>query len=247
MRLVPSGTFLMGSNDQFVQNAVRMCRESGGNDPCVYSEFSNELPEHAVDVDAFYMDVTEVTNARYRACVDAGDCAAPSNRRYFNAPQYDNFPVVYVSWYDARQYCLSVGERLPTEAEWEKAALSNDSRPFPWGHVWDPARTNSEEQGGNRLRPAGQFPSGASPFGILDLSGNVWEWVSDWYDPLYYQDSPIDNPQGPPEGSDKVLRGGGFSNFVHYVRTTNRGFEPPGSSSTYRGFRCAVSASQVGN
>lgn len=245
MRLVPAGVFLMGSTQQGVDNAVRLCRDSGANDPCSPGEFSNEMPEHAVTLDAFYMDVTEITNAQYRACVVAGDCAAPANQQYYGASRYDDFPVVHVSWYDANSYCQAMGERLPTEAEWEKAARGDDARLFPWGPAWDATRANTEERGGDRLQPVGQYPSGASPYGILDLSGSVWEWVSDWFDPAYYAISPAENPAGPAAGADKILRGGSFSNHVHYARATNRGFEAPNTASTYRGFRCVISAAGV--
>lgn len=240
MNLIPAGTFIMGSNEQFVLSAVRWCEESGSNDPCLRSEYENELPYHEVTLDAFYMDVTEVTNAHYRVCVEAGDCTPPADRRFFDDPQYEDYPVVFVTWHDARKYCEAMDERLPTEAQWERAATGQGWIAFPWGEAWDPTLANTEEQGGNSLQPVGQYPGGASPFGILDMSGNAWEWVADWYDPQYYQSSPQHNPLGPPAGSDKVLRGGGFSSHFYYARTTNRGFAPPDSSSIYRGFRCVL-------
>lgn len=241
MHLVPAGELWMGSNLQFIGYAVRQCRDSGADDTCEESEFISEAPDHGVILDAFYMDETEVTNGQYRTCVDAGACTPPADPRFYDDPAYDRHPVVFVTWHDARTYCDHYDKRLPTEAEWERAARGVGYQQFPWGDEWEPARANTQEQGSGSLQPVGQYPDGASPFGILDLSGNAWEWVNDWYDAAYYEYSPQDNPLGPPSGSEKVLRGGGFSSHLHYARAANRGAADPNTNSIFRGFRCVQS------
>lgn len=243
MNLIPTGQLWMGSNLQFIQYAVRQCEASSADDGCDESDFINEAPDHGVEIDAFYMDISEVTNHLYRHCVDHGPCTPPTDLRFFDDDQYRFHPVVFVTWHDARTYCEYARKRLPTEAEWERAARGPGFQQFPWGDEWDPSRANTQEEGPGALQPVGQYPDGASPFGILDMSGNAWEWVNDWYDADYYQYSPQDNPLGPPSGSEKVLRGGGFGSYLHYARTANRGSAAPDTSSLFRGFRCAMSAS----
>lgn len=252
MYLVPAGDFLMGSTESQVEYAVGVCSQSGANDPCGYNEFSNELPQHTVYLSAYYMDATEVTNDQYRNCVRAGACATPHDgaglyrpATYFNATSYGDYPVVRVTWYDARDYCFWVNERLPTEAEWEKAARGPTGLLFPWGNTWDASLVNTQEGGGDRLHPVASYPQGVSPYGLFDLSGSVWEWVQDWFSDSFYGISSASDPSGPSNGTRKVLRGGSFSNHVHYARSANRGLETPDSSSAYRGFRCVVDAAEV--
>jgi formylglycine-generating enzyme required for sulfatase activity len=195
------------------------------------------------------MDETEITNHQFKVCVAAGGCDSPVSgdgryRRseYYDKPEFANYPVVWMSWFDARDYCQWVGERLPTEAEWEKAARGEDGRIYPWGNTFDAARANTQDNGDERLRPVGQYSLGVSPYGIYDLVGNVWEYVEDWFDPDYYSISPYRDPTGPPSSPDgeKVLRGGSYANLLHYNRTAIRGFVPANSRTQFRGFRCVI-------
>jgi serine/threonine-protein kinase len=251
MRLVPAGEFTMGSTSDDVLQAVSLCRVNPDGDSCAQSEFTSEMPQHVVYVSAFYMDVTEITNSQYRACANAGGCDPPDEgsgqyRRseYFDRSQYANYPVVWVSWFDARDYCTWAGERLPTEAEWEKAARGTDARIYPWGNVFSSDRANTQDRGSEAILQVGQFGSGASPYGILDLAGNVWEYVEDWLDPDYYHVSPARDPHGPsssPSGR-RVLRSGSYANFQHYARVVNRGAVTPDSSTQFRGIRCVLDA-----
>jgi formylglycine-generating enzyme required for sulfatase activity len=175
MVYVPEGEFLMGS-------------PSGqGND--------DEHPQHTVYLDAFWIDQTEVTNAQYRKCLEAGVCRKPVcwDNSDYNAPDQ---PVVCVSWGDARTYCEWAGVRLPSEAEWEKAARGTDGRVYPWGNEAPICERANYAVCVGKAASAGSYPAGVSPYGALDMAGNVWEWVADWYAGNYYSRSPARNPQG---------------------------------------------------
>jgi formylglycine-generating enzyme required for sulfatase activity len=244
MVYIPAGEFTMGSDD---------------GEP-------DEGPAHEVYLDAYWMDLTEITNAMYALCVETGGCDPPletssyTHVNYFGNPLFADYPVIFVNWSMADAYCQWAGARLPTEAEWEKAVRSEDARLYPWGEEWDVRaykrlnfadKNNSEmasdlisDDGYRDTAPVGSYPTGKSPYGIYDLAGNVWEWVVDWYDPLYYNDSPQDNPTGPTEQTEEIsmrsMRGGGWvaanENVFH---TFNRhGVEPENFSSSI-GFRCA--------
>lgn len=230
---VPAGDFLMGSTNANV---------SGDRD---------EKPQHKVYLDAFLMDRTEVTNAMYAKCVAAGACKAPSNissstrSKYYDDTQYANYPVIYVSWDAAQAYCKWAGGRLPTEAEWEKAARgpstgSGDGRTFPWGNERPDAQRSNFDGNVGDTTPVGAYPAGASPYGALDMAGNVWEWVADWYQ--YYASASARNPQGPSSGQYRVLRGGSWDDDWGFVRAANREWwSGPNDGVFYIGFRCARS------
>jgi formylglycine-generating enzyme required for sulfatase activity/predicted Ser/Thr protein kinase len=217
---VPAGEFTMGSNE--------------GE--------SDEQPVHTVYLDAFYIDKTEVTNTQYRACVEAGSCDAPSDTIYCDDADYAQHPVVYVNWNDADAYCRWAGKRLPSEAEWEKAARGTDGRTYPWGEGVDCDHAQYRGCGGQTV-PVGSRPKGASPYGTLDMAGNVYEWVADWYGEDYYSRSPGRNPSGPDFGEYRVLRGGSWISVPDDVRGANRAWYVPVSRFNGRGFRCARGSS----
>jgi formylglycine-generating enzyme required for sulfatase activity len=230
---VPAGEFLMGSTET----------DSLANE--------DEKPQHRVYLDAFWIDKTEITNVQYQLCVAAGTCPPPrSQGKRFDA---DHQPVVGVDWLQAVAYCQWSGGRLPTEAEWEKAARGTDGRIYPWGNEFDGSRLNfcdvncmadwkdrRVDDGYRFTAPVGSFPAGASPYGVLDMSGNVWEWTADWYAVDYYSRSAYENPTGPVSGQQRVVRGGSWYYYGKNLRVVNRHRDSP----TYRydniGFRCVM-------
>jgi formylglycine-generating enzyme required for sulfatase activity len=239
MRLVPAGEFTMGSK---AEDTLAECQKYYNN--CQLDWFKDEEPPHQVYLDAFYMDMYEVTNAAYRACVSAGVCTPPHDTRfiYYGNSQYDNYPVIYVDWEQAKTYCEWRGGSLPTEAQWEKAARGTDGRTYPWGEGISCNRANYYGCKGDTTE-VGSYESGKSPYGIYDLAGNVWEWVADWYDPNYYAHSPSSNPLGPSSGQYRVLRGGSWSDYDFNVRSANRYIDTPVNFISIVGFRCARSIS----
>ncbi len=209
---------------------------------------ADEQPVHTVYLDAYWMDRTEVTNEMYNLCVQAGACLRPlkfhSNTHsgyYFDA-QYANYPVIALKWSSAETYCAWAGRRLPTEAEWEKAARGTDGRTYPWG--------NGSPSSGllNFNNPAGDtedvesYAFGASPYGALNMAGNVTEWVADWYAADYYGSSPSSNPTGPALGDYRVLRGGSWYSNEYLVRSADRHWIEPDSREITIGFRCVLTA-----
>ena len=231
---VPAGTFPMGCDDG---NPTEECD-------------ANTQPVHTVYLDAYYIDLYEVTNGRYRDCVQAGACAAPSpgssatRTYYYGNYRYDGYPVLNVSWQDAANYCAWAGKRLPTEAEWEKAARgTSGAYVFPWGNATPTcSRANHKVAAGpcvGDTAPVGYYGSGASPYGVMDMAGSVWEWVSDWYGEDYYSNSPYRNPTGPAEGTEKVVRGGSWFEEARWIHTTVRISDLPTERYNRLGFRCA--------
>ncbi len=241
MLLVPEGEFTMGS-------------EAG---------YPDEVPVHPVWVDSFYIDRLEVTNRQYQDCVEAGACSPPRradcctedpNRAplwptYFGNPEYDNYPVIFITWFDANDFCTWRGARLATEAEWEKASRGDDARIYPWGNeepmpellnfTWLPGEFEVRPR--YATSPVGSYPKGASPYGVLDLAGNVYEWLWDRYDANYYEVSPYENPTGPDTGDFRLTRGGSFFNQAFRNRSANRNnaYIPASSFHFDGGARCA--------
>jgi formylglycine-generating enzyme required for sulfatase activity len=242
---------------------------------------TDEQPVHIVGLDAFWLDKTEVTNAMYGQCMQAGKCDEPNvlgsyedqkdSLPYFENPEFKDHPVAFVSWRDAKNYCTWAGRRLPTEAEWEKAArwdpISRQQRTYPWGNDFSCKLGNFDDEtlldasimpdttpncdGFSRSSPVGSFPEGISPYGALDMGGNVWEWVNDAFietDPFtntvnYYEISPAFNPPGvdPAISEYRVMRGGSWNLTFGFGRAAYRLWY--GLDDTYDGvgFRCAVS------
>ncbi|HSO13080.1 MAG TPA: formylglycine-generating enzyme family protein [Anaerolineales bacterium] len=220
------------------------------------SEFyDDEQPIHTVYLDAFWIDQTEVTVHMYSMCVEAGVCVEPENissftrLSYYGNSEFDNYPVIYVSWNMAKSYCEWVGRRLPTEAEWEKAARGTDGRTYPWGEKINCSLANywdGSDRCGNDTTKVGSYLGGASIYGALDMAGNVWEYVNDWYSETYYFNSPTSNPLGPESGQYRVVRGGSWFDWDDVVRSTFRSWVTPVggdySATDNQGFRCAISA-----
>lgn len=272
--LVPAGEFSMGISDALMESVLGICRSESYD--CPLAMFDGETPEHLVYLDAFKIDVYEVTNDKFavfvaetgyiteaevegRGMVEKGDdwqWLNGTDWRHPNGPDSDitalaEQPVVQISWNDANVYCEWAGGRLPTDAEWEKAARGTDGRLYPWGNDFrcDGANLDDEttidsfstrcDDGWARTAPVGSYEKGASPYGVQDMAGNVREWTSDWYAKSYYSVSPYRNPAGPSREEFKSTRGGSWFTDKTWARITDRRPFKPTYRSNFLGFRCA--------
>jgi formylglycine-generating enzyme required for sulfatase activity len=220
---IPAGEFLIGST-------------TGGN--------PDEMPQRRVTLDAFSIDKFETTVGRFAKFLQASGADAPEYWNMVNVQTDGEFPVVGVDWDQAQAYCKWAGKRLPTEAEWEKAARGTDGRMYPWGNTGQPQQMANLGKGGTfgygkSLTKVGNYESGKSPFGVYDMIGNVWEWVADWYDKSSYQGMPDKNPKGPEKGEQKVIRGGSWARVPLVSRAAARNRAAASSQTTSIGFRCA--------
>lgn len=228
MLFIPKGDFLMGS-----------LKGEGEKD---------EYPQHTVQLNAFWIDQTEVTNRMYRACVADGVCNEPrrsssfTREEYYGNPQYLDYPVVYVNWFDAGRYCRWAGKRLPSEAEWEKAARGSEGFIYPWGNIEPGTQHANYDLLVGDTTETGSYPAGASPYGALDMAGNVMEWVLDWYGE--YTTSPYKtyDPSGPENGAHRIARGGSYLFSPFLIRSAERYWVSPYYADDDLGFRCAFSA-----
>lgn len=226
MVLIPVGEFMMGSQD---------------GDPGVQD---HERPVHSVYLDAYYIDQYEVTTARYAKFFNETNRRQPEYWSANVVSAHASKPVVGVDWNDAVAYCAWAGKRLPTEAEWEKAARGTDQRPYPWGNAAASAQRANfghccDFKDYGVLTDVGAFEQGKSPSGAYDMAGNVWEWVADWYGENYYAKSPARNPKGPSNGEYRVLRGGSWASEPADVRSADRFRNAPTARDADVGFRCA--------
>ena len=262
MVFIPAGTFRIGSTPDEVEATVQMCREAIGNrraELCRRDLFVPEGPDKTVFVSAFHIDRVEVTVAAYRVCVRAGACSPDpllDQDRRLLAP---TLPITSVTWNEATDYCAWRDARLPSEAEWERAARGQDGRPWPWGKAPRTDASNhgrfyllgelspsphsmiqgDPSDGWPLLAPVGSFRSGASPDGVLDMAGNASEWTADSFDDTPPQLRSTVNPRGPRIGPFRVVRGGSWRHPILFQRTTWRDFAPPDLRSPEVGFRCA--------
>lgn len=268
MQLVPAGPFLQGSLDTAQKQSI------------IGSPMGDEYPMETRELGAFWIDTYEVTIAQFSRFVAATERVTVTEqlnagRRWTpeegwilaegltwrnpmfpedNALERPDHPVTQVTWPDAHAYCQWRDARLPTVAEWEKAARGYDGRRFPWGNEFDPSKANScgaycykhgllqEAKGDDGYRftaPVGSFPEGVSPYGAYDMAGNVWEFVADFYDPYYFYYAPRFNPQGPRAGTHKIVKGGSFLSASSYLRTSSKSFDPLDEAYFGVGFRCA--------
>lgn len=264
-----SDSFQMGTAFAEVAQAVNQCTiEEQGN--CTVDMAQDSMPAHAVKIAPFQMQRSEVTASQYTAFLNLRGVGSHLNGCEGNPCVltrvedknaligYDGkvytdlggqLPIYKVTWYGAKAFCEASGGRLPTEAEWEYAARDTDGRIYPWGNVWDPlnARTSIPITTEVGPFPIDSYPSGLSPFGLFDMAGNVAEWVSDWYDPVFYSsaDANLPNPTGPTAGTEKVIRGGSWDAKPFFARSVHRQSMPPTNSGSWVGFRCAADAPAV--
>ena len=223
---VPAGEFLMGVADD-------------GS-----TVITDEQPQRTVYLDAYWIDQTEVTNGQYAQCVAAEKCEEPlkisseTHDFYYGNSVFNEYPVIYVSWSDANDYCAWAGRQLPTEAQWEKAARGTDQRIYPWGNEFTSTTLVNNSSLGD-VTKVSDFKNGASPYGVYNMAGNVWEWTADWYHDSYYGTyGNSNNPIGPENGDYRVKRGGSWGSDASLIRTTERSTGNPLDRLNSLGFRC---------
>ena len=232
MVLVPAGYFIRGSTSEEVDNTYQIAKK-------LYSFvkrgwFEGEMPQRRIYLDAFYIDKYPVTNSQFLIF-------GKPKRDYGSKFNGIHQPVVGVTWYQARDYCKSVEKRLPTEAEWEKAARGVNGHRYPWGNQWDGSKVIWDKNSGSKTHPVDRtYNTHRSPYGAVDMAGNTWEWTADWYKGDYYRNAPDRNPKGSASGNTRVGRGGswgsvGTSNF----RTAYRDWRQPSFPDIWLSFRCA--------
>jgi len=256
---VPEGEFRMGSSEAELAALRSLCPT------CEEEELADQSPQRTVFLDAFWMDQSEVTNAQFGKFVTQTGYQTTAERNGFSyvlnldRAAFDqvsgaswrdlrsqaDVPVVHVSWDDAVAYCEWAGRRLPTEAEWEKAARGPDGWLFPWGDELPTRQLANYYELGAKLEPVGRFPQGNSYYQAWDMAGNAIEWVADFYAANYYSNMPLENPAGPPYGDGRVYRGGGWSSRLAYelysLAASGRRWNYPNLSRDNLGFRCAQS------
>ncbi len=232
MVLIPAGPFIRGSSEKDIQWAVKQFHSES------LDWYRDETPAHTVTLPAFRIDKYTVTVGEYS--LYTGATGRPPPREFENSRlNHPLQPVVSLPWQQAKDYCLWAKKRLPTEAQWEKAARGTDARYYPWGNEPDALNVNIRGKGDNyrNTSPGGKFPEGASPYGVMDMSGNVWEWTEDWYQP--YPGNEYDNEFYGEKF--KVMKGGSWNSNLDLARLAVRGKAFPEQKKNYIGFRCVVS------
>lgn len=265
---INGGTFLMGTTPEEAQLAMDECALYGKvcTDPALVND---SVPAHQTTVDPFQLETYEVSVAQYVAFLNwlgpnshktgcqGNPCASTTTENQYsyiqfdgttysvlNAQFYANHPATYITWYGAQEYCTTINRRLPTEAEWERAARGSENRIYPWGMTFDTARATSSISEVKGTVPVNTYLNGVSPYGIYNMAGNVSEWVYDWYQSDYYTqqiNNPTPNPNGPISGLERVHRGGSWDTAPLFLRTVHRLSWAPNSDSASIGFRCAKS------
>ena len=221
---IPAGEFIMGSD----------------------TGQPNQAPAHSVDLSMYWIDQYEVSVAQYTACVADGACTPPwayhseTHPDYYEGETFQQYPIQAITWRQAEAYCAWVGGRLPTEAEWEKAARGTDQRMYPWGDDAPDCTKANFDRCLNDPNQVGAYPAGVSPYGLYDMAGNVWEWTADYYDSEAYATHTLQDPQGPASGTHRVIRGGSWSTSDITQQTTYRYPSDPSSAWNSVGIRCVM-------
>ncbi len=253
MVFVPTGSFMMGSTIPEYESAIQQCRQYYSI--CNLTYYSREAPPHQVTLSAYWIDQTEVTREQYTRCIEQGGCAPLQNcdSRHSTLAEGDisTHPIVCVDWAEAANYCAWIGGRLPTEAEWEYAFRGPDRLVYPWGNEFDGEKSNYCDRGClenhadqefsdgfANTAPVGSFPEGASWVGALDMAGNVWEWVGDWFGP--YTEEQAFDPTGPDDGTQRIMRGGSWFYHPARMRGAARDAVPAENRFDSIGFRCVI-------